>query len=131
MKKTIRRKDTGNFMERYVKSFHHAVDGIIYAIENEHNVLIMMLATVLVFIVSFLLNVSRVELAILVICIGNVISCEMINSAIEACVDLETTKECELAKVAKDCASGASLVLSVMSLFIAGIIFIPKIIELF
>jgi diacylglycerol kinase len=55
----------------------------------------------------------------------------MVNSAIEACVDLETTRENSLAKIAKDCASGASLVLCTMSLFVAGIIFIPKIIALF
>lgn len=131
MNKIKRRKDEGNFIVRYKKSFHHAVDGIIYAIENEHNILIMMLATMLVFIVSFLFKISKIELVLVVICIGTVIACEMINSAIEACVDLETTKEHELAKIAKDCASGASLVLSVMSLFVAGIIFIPKIIALF
>ena len=55
----------------------------------------------------------------------------MINSAIEACVDLETTKEHKLAKIANDRASGASLVLSIMSIFVAGIVFIPKIIALF
>lgn len=131
MEKVVRKKDKGNFLVRYYKSFKHAVDGIIYAIENEHNVLLMMLATLVVLIASFLLNVSKVELAIVVICIGTVIACEMINSAIEACVDLETTKEHPLAKVAKDCASGASLVLSVMSLFVAGIVFIPKIVALF
>lgn len=131
MKKVVRNKDTGNFLVRYWKSFKHAVDGLIYAIENEHNVLIMMLATIVAFIASFVLNVSKVELALVVICIGTVIACEMINSAIEACVDLETTKENELAKIAKDCASGASLVLSVMSLFVAGIVFVPKIIALF
>lgn len=126
-----RNKDTGNFLVRYIKSFKHAVDGIIYAIENEHNVLIMMVATLVALALSFLLNISKIELALVVICIGTVIACEMINSAIEACVDLETTKQHELAKIAKDCASGASLVLSVMSLFIAGIVFIPKIIALF
>lgn len=131
MNEVKRRKDKGNFIVRYRKSFHHAVDGIVYAIENEHNILIMMLATIFVFIASFLLKISKIELCIVVVCIGTVIACEMINSAIEACVDLETTKEHELAKIAKDCASGASLVLSVMSLFIAGIIFIPKIIALF
>ena len=131
MKKVVRNKDTGNFFVRYWKSFKHAVDGIVYAIENEHNILIMMLATIVVLIASFLLNVSKIELILVVMCICTVIACEMINSAIEACVDLETTKEHPLAKTAKDCASGASLVLSVMSLFVAGIIFIPKIIELF
>lgn len=131
MHKIKRRKDGGNFIEKYVKSFHHAVDGIIYAIENEQNILIMMIATVLVFIASFILKVSKIELCLIVICIGMVIACELVNSAIEACVDLETTKTNPLAKIAKDCASGASLVLSVSSLFVAGIIFIPKIIALF
>lgn len=131
MMEVKRNKDTGNFLVRYIKSFKHAVDGIIYAIENEHNVLIMMVATLVALALSFLLNISKIELALVVICIGTVIACEMINSAIEACVDLETTKQHELAKIAKDCASGASLVLSVMSLFIAGIVFIPKIITLF
>lgn len=131
MKNTTRKKDTGNFVTRYVKSFRHAIDGIVYAIENEHNILIMMLATIFVLIASFLLDISKLELMLVVICIGTVIACEMLNSAIEACVDLETTEENKLAKIAKDCASGASLVLSVMSLFVAGIIFIPKILELF
>lgn len=131
MKKVVRNKDTGNFLERYLKSFKHAVDGIIYAIENEQNILIMMLATLVVLVLSFFLNISKIELALVVICVGTVIACEMVNSAIEACVDLETLKENDLAKIAKDCASGASLVLSFMSLFIAGIVFIPKIAALF
>lgn len=131
MKKVKRNKDTGNFLVRYYKSFKHAVDGIIYAIENEQNILIMMLATLVTLIASFLLNVSNIELMLVVICIGTVIACEMINSAIEAAVDLTTIKDNPLAKIAKDCASGASLVLSVMSLFVAGIVFIPKIIALF
>ena len=123
-----RRKDTGNIVVKYKKSFLHAVDGIVYAIENERNVLIMMFATVVAFVLSFLLNVSKGELCLVVICICTVIASELINSAIEACVDLETLKENELAKISKDCASGASLILSVMSLFVAGIIFVPKII---
>ena len=131
MKNTTRKKDTGNFVTRYVKSFRHAIDGIVYAIENEHNILIMMLATIFILIASFLLDISKLELMLVVICIGTVIACEMLNSAIEACVDLETTEENKLAKIAKDCASGAPLVLSVMSFFVAGIIFIPKILELF
>lgn len=131
MKKIKRKKDTGNLFSRYRKSFKHAVDGIIYAIENEQNILIMMLATIFALIASFFLKISKIELCLVVICIGMVIACELVNSAIEACVDLVTIKEHPLAKIAKDCASGASLILSIISLFIAGIIFIPKVIALF
>lgn len=131
MKNIKRKKDTGSIIQKYNKSFHHAVDGIVYAIENEQNIIVMMIATLLTLIASFILKISKIELVLVVICIGTVMACEMINSAIEACVDLETTKEHPLAKIAKDCASGASLILSVMSLFVAGIVFIPKIIALF
>lgn len=129
--KVKRNKDKGNFLVRYAKSFKHAIDGLVYAIENEHNVLIMMIAALVTFVVSFLLKISTIELGLVVICICTIISCEMINSAIEACVDLETIKQHPLAKIAKDCASGATLVLVFMSIFIAGIIFIPRIINLF
>ena len=129
--KIKRKKDTGNFLDRYYKSFLHAVDGLIYAIEEEHNIILMMLASILVLIASFFFNISKIELMLVIICIGTTFACELINSAIEACVDLETTKENPLAKIAKDCASSASLILSMMSLVIAGIIFISKIIALF
>lgn len=129
--KVKRNKDKGNFLVRYVKSFKHAIDGLVYAIENEHNVLIMMIAALVTFAASFFLKISTVELGLVVICICTIIACEMINSAIEACVDLETIKEHPLAKIAKDCASGATLVLVFMSIFIAGIIFVPRIIDLF
>ena len=47
-----------------------------------------------------------------------------INSALEATVDLVTIERKPLAKIAKDCASGATLIFSIMSLIIGIIIFI-------
>ena len=54
-------------------------------------------------------------------------SCEVINSAIEATVDLITTEIHPLAKMAKDTASSATLILCIVALLGAIIIFIPKI----
>jgi len=131
MKKVRRNKDEGNFLVRYKKSFFHAVDGIIYVVENEHNILIMMIAALLVFGLALVLPVSMVEIMILVILIAMVIACEMINSAIEATIDLITLKEHPLAKIAKDTGSAASLILSVASAICGIVIFLPKIIEFF
>jgi len=132
MKKEVkRRKDEGSVLERYKKSFFHAVDGIIYAIEKEHNMLIMMVSAILVFIVALILPVTLVEAMILLILIVLVIACEMINSAIEAVVDLITLEENPLAKVAKDLGSAASLLFSVLALICGVIIFLPKILALF
>ncbi len=130
MKKVERRKDEGNVIVRYKKSFFHAVDGIVYAIENEHNMFIMMVAALLVFLLAFLLPVSMEEIMVLVLCIGSVITCEMINSSIEATIDLVTLKEHPLAKIAKDTGSAASLIASGTSLICGLIIFLPKIIDL-
>ena len=131
MKQVKRRKDKGNVLERYKKSFFHAVDGIVYVIENEHNMFIMMFAALLVVIMSLIVPISAVEVIILVVLIGNVIACEMINSAIEAVVDLTTLEEHPLAKIAKDTGSAASLILSGVAFISGCIIFIPKILALF
>ena len=62
--------------------------------------------------------------------IGAVTACEMINSAIEATIDLVTSDIKPLAKIAKDAASSATLILSITSLIGALIIFIPRIIDM-
>ena len=42
-----RNKDTGTALERYNKSFHHAIDGIIYVTKYEHNMIVIISATIL------------------------------------------------------------------------------------
>lgn len=126
-----RRKDEGTALQRYSLSFKHAIDGIVYAMEVEHNMLIIMLATVVTLSLGYFLEISSIEAIIIIICIALVMASEMINTAIEATVDLVTLKENDLAKIAKDTASSATLILSFMSLIIGLIIFVPRIIELF
>ena len=125
-----RRKDEGSFLTKYFRSFKHGVDGIIYSIEKEINIVIIMIFTLIALVVSFLLNVSQIELCLVVISMGTMMASELINCAIEANVDLVTLEDNELAKIAKDCASSATLILIFAALFVNGIIFIPKIIEL-
>lgn len=125
-----RRKDEGSFLTKYFRSFKHGVDGIIYSIEKEINIVVIMIFTLIALVVSFLLNVSQIELCLVVISMGTMMASELINCAIEANVDLVTLEDNELAKIAKDCASSATLILIFAALFVNGIIFIPKIIEL-
>ena len=79
---------------------------------------------------SFILKVSIIEWGILVLVISMVLALEMINTAIERCVDLVTKEYKELAKNAKDIAAGAVLVMSMFSVVIGIIIFLPKIMNL-
>lgn len=124
---TERFKDKGNFIERYFKSFLHACNGIWYAIKYEHNIIIMLFAILVVVVAGFYFNIAAYEWLFILFAIGSVTSMEMINSSIEATIDLITLETHPLAKIAKDTASSASLILCIVSFVGALIIFVPKI----
>lgn len=125
----IRNKEEGSSLQRYGKSFFHAIEGFIYCLRYEHNMILIIFATILVTAFGFIFNISGGEWLFVVSMIGAVTACEMINSAIEATIDLVTSDIKPLAKIAKDAASSATLILSITSLIGALIIFIPRIID--
>ena len=129
MKQVLRNKDKGTKLERYKKSFFHAIDGIVYTTSNEHNMLIIIPCMILAIIAGIVFKISSVEWLFMTLVIGLVIGSELINTAIEAVVDLETMEKNELAKIAKDTASSATLILSLTALIGAINIYLPKIIE--
>lgn len=125
-RKSERRKEEGNQLERYAKSFIHACEGISYAVTHEHNMIIIILATIVVTVVGILLKFNIYEWLFVITMIGTISSCELMNSAVEAAVDLVTIKDNKLAKIAKDCGAGATLILCIISLIGGLLIIIPK-----
>ena len=125
--KIVRNKHTGNIIEKYIKSFCNAVSGIMYTTIHEHNMIIMLLAMIVVVIAGLYYAISIPEWLFCVGIIGAVMASEMINTAIEAVVDLTSPAIHPLAKIAKDTASSASLVLSIAAFIGALLIFVPKI----
>ena len=115
---------------RFTESVGHALDGINYVSSHERNFKIEILFAIMVTIASFLLKVSLIEWSILMLVISLVLALEMINTSIERCVDLVTQDYKELAKIAKDVSAGAVLVVSIFSIIIGIVIFLPKIILL-
>lgn len=130
-KEPSRKKDTGNAIQRYSKSFKHALDGIIYAFKYEHNMIIILICFIIAVILGFVFKIKLFEWLFILIISGCIATCEMINSSIEATIDLITVQEHPLAKIAKDTASGATLILCLTALIGGLIIFIPKILVLF
>lgn len=114
-------------MKNFLMSFKHAFRGIFATIKNERNIKIHLLAVIAVIVMGFLYEISRSEWMICILLFGLVISSELINTAIEHTVDLVTKEDNRLAKLAKDAAAGAVLVNAIVSIIIAGIIWIPKI----
>ena len=115
--------------EEFDKSVGHALDGIEYAVNHERNVKIEILFAILTSILGFILKISLLEWVVIVLVIAMVLSLELVNTAIERTVDLVTKDYHDLAKASKDVAAGAVLVMSMFSVIIGLIIFLPKIIS--
>ena len=114
---------------RVIKSFYYALSGIVYAVKTQRNMKIHLLALISVAAVGFWLELSLLEWSIILIAAGIVIICEMLNTAMEALVDIKTQSHHSLAKTAKDVAAGAVLVASILSVIIGVLIFGPKIMD--
>ncbi|MDG5786551.1 diacylglycerol kinase family protein [Evansella sp. AB-P1] len=116
---------------RLKKSFVYASSGIIHTWKHEQNFRIHSLLTIVIFIFAQILNVPMKEQAILAIVIGGVLALELINTALEHCVDLIIETYDIRAKIIKDAAAGAVFVFSITAVVVGAMIFIPKILELF
>lgn len=114
--------------KNFLQALIHSLDGIKYTLSNEQNLKIQLFFAILVIGLGFLLKINTFEFLILIITIALVLFAEMMNTCIEVCLDIYSEKYNEKIKVAKDVASGAVLILAVMSVIIGFIIFLPKII---
>ncbi len=83
----------------------------------------------MVFLLSLNFPLTRIEIMMLTISISMVLVTEMINTSIEATIDLITKDYHDLAKVAKNVAAGAVLVSAANSVVIGYLVFIDKMMD--
>jgi len=110
------------------KSFSYAFSGLRLAFKNEPNLRIHTLIGIIALLVGLILNLNTTELAILVLTISFVILLELLNTTLEAIVDLASPKIKPTAKLAKDVAAAAVLISAIVSVVIGALLFLPKII---
>jgi diacylglycerol kinase (ATP) len=106
-----------------IDSFNYAVEGIIHTLRTQRNLRLHFLAAILVFAAAIALGVTRLQLIALVLAIAFVLVAEMLNTAIEAVIDVSTTSFDPLAKLAKDIAAGAVLIASLAALGVGYLVF--------
>lgn len=115
--------------KRFLLSFKYCYEGIRYAFYHEQNIIVMLIMGIIALVLGFILNITYVERLIVILLILIIISLEMVNTAIESAVDA-IGKHNENAKHAKDAASGAVGIASILALVIGITIYLPKLIEL-
>ena len=117
-------------LKKFFHSFTYPIKGLKYAYRNEQNLAVDLGIALIVVIASFIFKVSLIEASILALTIGLVLALELINTAIEATVDLVTEEYHPLAKVAKDASAAAVFVFAIAAAVVGLIIFLPKVIDL-
>jgi diacylglycerol kinase len=110
-------------MKRLINSFRFAVKGFREALSGQINLRIHLIVSLIVIVAAFSFRVSAIEWSILLLCIGLVISLELINTAIEKLVDMVSPEWKEQAGHIKDVAAAAVLIVSLVALIIGLIIF--------
>jgi len=107
-------------------SFRVAWDGLIEALRSDRNLRIHAFATICVVAAGWWCRLSSLEWTVVALSIGLVWVAELINTAIEAVVDLASPGHHQLARVAKDVASAAVLLAALTSVVVGAIIFGPR-----
>lgn len=116
--------------KRYIVKRKHAFQFAFYGIKElrrESHFKIHVIATCIVAIFGLLFRINFTEWAIVIVCIGGVLTAEAFNSAIETICDLVMPSRHPLVKRIKDISAGAVLIAALASALAGLIIFIPKV----
>lgn len=126
----LRNSQKKHGIKRLINSFKYSFAGLIYAFKYEQSMTIHILTSIVVVILGIIVKLSLMEWLFCLVIMGLVMATELINTAIEAVVDLTCPEKNDLAKIAKDTASAAVFVFAMVAALSGIILFIPKIIQL-
>ena len=104
-------------------SFNNAAEGVIHALRTQRNLWIHFAIAASVLVAALAFGVSKIELIVLLLAITFVLVAELVNTAIEAAVDVASTSFDPMAKLAKDIAAGAVLIATLNALAVGYLVF--------
>jgi diacylglycerol kinase (ATP) len=104
-------------------SFNNATEGVIHALRTQRNLWIHFTIAAGVLVAAVAFGVSKIELMVLLVAITFVLVAELVNTAIEAAVDVASTSFDPMAKLAKDIAAGAVLIATLNAVAVGYLVF--------
>ena len=141
--KTIGRLDAGDTLPDkeelepvYYKNKHGFFDALYYSFkgmshffQHERNGKIQLIVAAITIAAAALLGISASEWLTVLVCVGMVIGLEMLNAAVEQLCNKVEAGYDPVIKTVKDIAAGAVLFVSIISIAIGVIIFLPKLLQ--
>jgi diacylglycerol kinase len=110
-------------MKKFFDAFAFAWSGLVVAFHEQRNLRIHLLVAAGVVAAGFYFGINKMEWITLSIVSGMVIGAELLNSSIEALVDLVSPEHKPMAGKVKDVAAGAVLVTAITSVVVGVLIF--------
>jgi diacylglycerol kinase (ATP) len=97
----------------FPSSVQHAWTGLVHTVAHQRNMRVHVISAFLVMLVGSGIPLGLAEKVTLIFCVQLVFFAEILNSALEALVDLATEQLHEKARITKDAAAAAVLVLTI------------------
>lgn len=111
---------------KLLDSFNDAIAGVILALKTQRNMKVHFVMAAGALGLGLFLGLGRLELLLLFFTIVLVLVAEMINTSIEAAIDLTVKTFHPLARIAKNVAAGAVLISAVNAIVAAYILFFSR-----
>lgn len=113
-----------------IKSSTHAWRGLGILFKNTHNIWLQVFFAILAIYLGIILCLSNTEWLFIAFAIGLVFITEALNTALEIDINLTSPEYHPYARDTKDVAAGAVLISVILSIIVAIVIFLPKIINM-
>lgn len=118
-------------LRRWLKSANFAIEGILHGVKTQKHLRYHFITAAIVLFTGYILGISGTEFIIISLAVIIVLSAEMLNSAVEAIVDLISPEYSEKARIAKDLAAGAVLIAAFGAAILGYIVLFPYIKSVF
>lgn len=114
-----------SFLLNRIKSVGYAFKGMIFLLRTEASIKVQLVIAIVVTILGFFFNISKMEWLAQCIMIALVMSIEGINTAIEYLADFIHPEHHKKIGIIKDIAAGAVFIASILAVIVALIIYLP------
>ena len=118
-------------LRKWVRSLDFAIEGVLHAAKNQRHMRYHFYSAFIALLLSYVIGVSKIEFMIISIAVMAVLLAEMLNTSIEALVDLLSPEKREHARVAKDIAAGAVLLTAFGALLVGYVVWFPYLRDFF
>ena len=115
--------------KKHYNSLVYAVYGLKHTFMSERNFRLHLLISLAVVTSGFFYKLSDIEWIIIILTIGFVLVCELINTIIENLMDIISPAYSFEVKAIKDMSAGFVLVSAVVAVLVGIILFTPKIFQ--